>query len=654
MATTATIDIATYKPTATDSTSSAKSYADNSNDFENIFNNVNKSYSDNNETDKQKISDVNNDKTLKKDDTSIQNNGEKAKKTDENNDTDSSEKTDDKNSQITSEENSTDSTNNNTQKTNNNENNNDDNIIKISSNSESNNKNTTNIQPENNEQIKIQITELIPKIETEVKSDSTIKQNSQEPNSVATIENIAQILPINVDTKQNVKESQQVEQPRVTQAQSVQPQIGQYQITSAQNSEVQEGQNQTNSTQNMDTQKEQTSINQVQIGQVQETDVNLIVDLNNSQGNLDEIPQNTESNNIKIQTQTQQALSNLKINPQNVLSETQKPQKQMQDLPITQSQNSVATQDASSQIPLIEADTDVITSNNNIENITGNKEISQNNSNKITINQEYIDKTNAKVINVENSNSQNSNSNNFSTKQNAQEQIAKMAIENNSSNQKNVQNVTQNTDLLNAIDITNSTDTISQPNFAKTIENIQTQQPKELSSTDILAQINKQLNLKHLQDEGTTKINIILKPENLGKINLELINSKDGLTAKMTTDNAQVKELLDKNLNSLKDSLGNQGVSVSNVTIKVETTQKQSNDMFSFQHGQSNTGNQGSSNNTQNQNQKESHFDDKLDKVENEPDQENETESIASMNNSNRIENTVSFNSNSRKINYKI
>ena len=81
--------------------------------------------------------------------------------------------------------------------------------------------------------------------------------------------------------------------------------------------------------------------------------------------------------------------------------------------------------------------------------------------------------------------------------------------------------------------------------------------------------------------EETSKVTIVLRPESLGKISIELVNGKGGLTAQMTTDNPQVKEVLDKNLDGLKNSLGNQGVNVNNVSVKVTETQKQDN-TFSF------------------------------------------------------------------------
>ena len=58
----------------------------------------------------------------------------------------------------------------------------------------------------------------------------------------------------------------------------------------------------------------------------------------------------------------------------------------------------------------------------------------------------------------------------------------------------------------------------------------------------------------------------------------------------MTTDNEQVKEILDKSLNGLKDTLTNQGVNVNNVTVKINESQKQDT-MFSFD-GHNSQGNQ--------------------------------------------------------------
>lgn len=94
-----------------------------------------------------------------------------------------------------------------------------------------------------------------------------------------------------------------------------------------------------------------------------------------------------------------------------------------------------------------------------------------------------------------------------------------------------------------------------------------------LNQTDILNQVNAKF--EELQKTGNNKVSIILQPENLGRVSVEIMNSKDGIVAKMTTDSQQVKDLFDKNVEALKSNLSSQGVNVNN--IKVECTQESAN-----------------------------------------------------------------------------
>jgi len=247
--------------------------------------------------------------------------------------------------------------------------------------------------------------------------------------------------------------------------------------------------------------------------------------------------------------------------------------------------------------------------------------------------QYMIDKTNAKIVSVNANSSNASNSNNLLNKQNAQEQAIKMSLESNK---------TANT----STDLSGLTATTSQLDFSKTLDNaqnVQGQAPKDISNTDILAQINKQLD--GLKEEGTTKVTIVLRPESLGKISLELVNGKDGLTAKMTTDSQQVKELLDKSLNSLKDTLSNQGVSVNNVSVKVNETQKQDS-MFSFneQTGQQ----QQNSHNSEQTNKNEFTFDKEMNSA-----TEAETEG-AEISSALGTGSSISIGSHMGKVDYKV
>lgn len=300
----------------------------------------------------------------------------------------------------------------------------------------------------------------------------------------------------------------------------------------------------------------------------------------------------TADSNIINQAPAQaQPLQQAEVQIQTPVAQTSTPAKTAEALAASQSKNSDSkiapttqpnptpmpqTDTAETKMPVIQANTEIIASNVTT-NTSNTKQSETEIVDKSKLSQDMIDKTNAKVVGIEKG-SGNSSGSNLLNQQSPQEQGMKLALENN--NKTTSTSTTENNDL-------GKIGNAGQITFAKTLDNIQAPAPKELSKTDILSQINNQLNT--LKEETNTKITIILKPENLGKISLELTSGKDGLIAKMTTDNAQVKELLDKHLDSLKDTLGNQGVNVNNVTVKVSETHKQDN-MFSFgdQKGQEN------------------------------------------------------------------
>lgn len=110
--------------------------------------------------------------------------------------------------------------------------------------------------------------------------------------------------------------------------------------------------------------------------------------------------------------------------------------------------------------------------------------------------------------------------------------------------------------------------------FDKTM-NSQSVQPKMMNSAEItpskiIEQITKQL--EGLQN--TSKVNIVLNPESLGKVTVQLVKSGEGLSAQFTVASQEVKDLLMKGLEGLKETLTAQGVGVDNVSIKFNEAQK--------------------------------------------------------------------------------
>ena len=93
----------------------------------------------------------------------------------------------------------------------------------------------------------------------------------------------------------------------------------------------------------------------------------------------------------------------------------------------------------------------------------------------------------------------------------------------------------------------------------------------ETNSEKLMEQIMKQMDAF----KTGSKVNMVLNPESLGKVNVQLINSKDGLIAQLTVSTNEAKDLLMKGMEGLKDNLLAHGVSVDNLSIKVAQTEKE-------------------------------------------------------------------------------
>lgn len=267
---------------------------------------------------------------------------------------------------------------------------------------------------------------------------------------------------------------------------------------------------------------------------------------------------NENQNNPKIQTKTQQVLANINID-ENGGSQIAQSAQNANDKTTMQTVTNGGIEIFSNQDiqePVIQVTTEKIAVS---VNKGEQKDTTKNTEGRSSISQNLIQDTKAKVTSVET----NSNTNEFSAQTDAREQSLKLSVEANS------KGIGAAAGLV---------DTTSQTAFDNTLNNVQqTQsatQTRTLTDSEIISQIHNKLS--QLQEQSTTKITIVLNPENLGKINLELVNGKDGLTASLTAENAQVKEILDKNLDSLKNNLSNQGVNVNNVTVKIEDASKQS------------------------------------------------------------------------------
>ncbi len=97
-----------------------------------------------------------------------------------------------------------------------------------------------------------------------------------------------------------------------------------------------------------------------------------------------------------------------------------------------------------------------------------------------------------------------------------------------------------------------------------------TVKPTEITPSKIIEQVTK-----HLETlQNTSKVDIVLNPETLGKITIQLVKSPEGLSAQFTTATQEAKNILMKGLDGLKETLTAHGVGVDNVSVKVNDTQK--------------------------------------------------------------------------------
>ena len=212
-------------------------------------------------------------------------------------------------------------------------------------------------------------------------------------------------------------------------------------------------------------------------------------------------------------------------------------------------------------------------------------------SDKVDIEQEMLDEMDVRIEEVSDS-STNTNSQNQSYTT-AQDEVIKLQI--------------QNTDKESATPVAFT--------FDNTIKNINTiNKPiqvegatKELNINDILNQIGSKF--EQLKDGQSTKITMTLRPNDLGRVTIELLSNANGISTNIIAQNSQVKELLDKNIEILKQQLVQQGINVQNVQVKTVEQNSQAGLNNGYNERQNQQENQGQNQNSRenNQNQQQQH-----------------------------------------------
>ena len=91
--------------------------------------------------------------------------------------------------------------------------------------------------------------------------------------------------------------------------------------------------------------------------------------------------------------------------------------------------------------------------------------------------------------------------------------------------------------------------------------------PPQVTVADIMEQFAEQTRV--LISADTTKLEMQLNPEHLGKLYLEVLENDGVITAKLQTQNAEVKEALEMQVTELKLNLEQAGVKVDSVEVTI-------------------------------------------------------------------------------------
>ena len=130
----------------------------------------------------------------------------------------------------------------------------------------------------------------------------------------------------------------------------------------------------------------------------------------------------------------------------------------------------------------------------------------------------------------------------------------------------------------------------------------------QLENSDLMSQIGDKLT--QLKDASNQKLTLVLRPNDLGRLSIELTSNNLGLTTNILAQNDDVRQYIEKNIQTLRQQLVDAGISVNNIQIKTAgqegSTNYQGNQHFNQNSGnEQNSQNQNHSNNEQNQKERQ-------------------------------------------------
>lgn len=107
--------------------------------------------------------------------------------------------------------------------------------------------------------------------------------------------------------------------------------------------------------------------------------------------------------------------------------------------------------------------------------------------------------------------------------------------------------------------------TVQKDDFAAKLQTVATAQ--RVVRNELMKQVVDQA--KVLVNDNRSEMVMQLKPDSLGKLTLKIVTENGIVAAKFVAESQQVKQVLESNMQTLKDSLEKQGMSVQSVSVSV-------------------------------------------------------------------------------------
>lgn len=104
--------------------------------------------------------------------------------------------------------------------------------------------------------------------------------------------------------------------------------------------------------------------------------------------------------------------------------------------------------------------------------------------------------------------------------------------------------------------------------------------PQPVKTSDLINQVVEQT--KVIIGHDRTEMVIHLKPDHLGKLELKVVTEQGIVAAKFIAESQQVKEIIETNMQQLKESLQKQGINIDGVSVQVGQDKKNEYQSSSF------------------------------------------------------------------------